>query len=151
MGYSIVQLSFKLAEIFTNKKFTYKILMSLDKSDKSYKRVETFTTIILLLLIGLHVGGYIYFVKYQDKMLLERGIITKTIVINKKLENRERNGKLKNYIYYNYLYNGKTYKHNSENDFFEIGDTIIIKLLPENPDNHIIIENCPNTENKIVN
>jgi len=89
MGYSIVQLSFKLAEIFTNKKFTYKILMSLDKSDKSYKKVETFTTIILLLLIGLHVGGYIYFVKYQDKMLLERGIITKTIVINKKLENRK--------------------------------------------------------------
>jgi len=49
------------------------------------------------------------------------------------------------------LYNGKTYKHNFENDFFEVGDTIIIKLLPENPDNHIIIENCPNTENKIVN
>jgi hypothetical protein len=134
---------FKIAELLSHKKFSYTILINANKSDKSLNKPAIIWIVTFIIMLGLHICGYVYFFKYQDKLLSEKGIIQKTIVLDKKWEHHDKNSHAW-YIHYKYVCNGKTYKHKSENDFFEIGDTIMIKFLPENPDNHKVINNILN-------
>jgi hypothetical protein len=141
--YSVLQLPSKITDLLCKRESSYTILINNDKSDKKINKIGITWLVSFILIVGMQACGFIYFFKNQEKLLLEKGVEITTIVVDKKLENRNRGGQVadyKYYIYYNYLYNGKFHKHSEANDNFEIGDTIKVKLLPEQPDNHIIIE-----------
>jgi hypothetical protein len=139
--YSITfQLPFLIAEILSKRKFSYTIAINSDKSDKQLNKPGIIWLVCFVLLAGIQICSYMYFFGNQENLLLEKGVEVTTIVVDKKFERRGRRATSKHYIYYNYQFNGKTYKHSVENDNFEINDTIKIKLLPEKPDNHIVIE-----------
>lgn len=122
-----------IAELFTNSKF------SGDKKHLWIPEKSTFiTAVIIVVLTGLHFYGYWVYLKYRDEDLSNKGVYTPGVVIDKKLESKGNNIQ-GYYIYYTYRYNGHVYKHNCPNDSFEVGDTIVVKFAPGNPNHHLLI------------
>jgi len=138
----IFQFSVKLAGLLLKRDFSYSDITS-EKTmkDKSNIKPAYVTLLILSILIGLHIWGYKSFFAYQNELLIKNGIPTKAVVTDKKWESRGKNSPSEYFIYYEYKHNGKLFKHSIANDKKEIGDTITVKILPENPDNHIVIQN----------
>jgi len=140
-GYLIFQIPINVARLILKGNFSYDDLKSPNASkDKTLNKAGFITVSFLVLIIGLHILYYISFFKLQNELLQKEGIFIKTVVNEKKWEKRGKKTKAAYYIYYNYIFNGKVYHHNNVLESAEIGDTIIVKLLPGNPDNHIIIK-----------
>ncbi len=95
---------------------------------------------VLVLLVFIQVYGFVHFNKYQANELEIKGIETEAIVFNKKWERRGKgNWSTGHYIYYYFRYQGKVYRHSQIHDSTNTNDTIIIKFLPENPNNHVLL------------
>lgn len=138
--YFMFQFSFKVGGLLSNRDFSYSMLFSESaKNDKTLNKPAFIFLATLVFIIGLHIWGYIEFFKSQDDLLNKKGILTKAITVDKKWEKKDRGSSFKYYIYYAYEENGKIYSHSQPNDTIEVGDTIIVKILPKNPDNHLII------------
>lgn len=139
--FCIFPFSAKLAGLILKRDFSFSDIAS-ERSmrDKSNIKPAYITLIILIILIGLHIGGYKCFFAYQDELLAKNGIPAKAVITNKKWEFRGKNLHSEYFIYYEYKHNGKLYKHNIANQIKEIGDTITVKFLPNNPDNHSVIQ-----------
>jgi hypothetical protein len=138
----IFQFSIKFTGLFFKRDFSYNDITS-QKSFKNKSNVKAayITLLMLFLLIGLHLWAYKSYYKYQDELLASNGILTKAIITDKQWESRGKNSPSEYFIYYEYKHNGKLFKHSTANDKKEIGDTITVKILPDNPDNHIVIQN----------
>ena len=78
---------------------------------------------------SLHIVFYFQFVKYQDKLLNDKGILITTI-INKKTWHKNSS-----YAHYTINYNKKTYNISKLLDSFNVGDSVTIKFLANNPYN----------------
>jgi len=139
IAYSIVfKFPFLVAEWLSGREFSYEIAVNSSKTDKHLNKSAIIWLATFIITIGLQAFVFISFFKSQNKLLEEKGIMQKTVVLDRKWEYKSKN---KNawHIHYEFEYNGKIYKHKTDNDFFEIGDTITIKFLPENPHNHKVM------------
>lgn len=139
---SIFKFSAKLAGQFINRDFSFRELSSVNSmNDNSLTKPALISLTVLILLIGIHVWGYIGYFKYQDELLEKNGIETLAIVTDKKWEKRGKNSPSEYYVYYEYKYRGKIFRHSYSNELKDIGDTLFVKFLPDNPDNHNVIKN----------
>lgn len=140
--YSLFQLSAKLSGILTHRYFSFWDITSevALKKDSQLAKGAGLAILFLLLFFGIHFFGYRQYFKYQKEQLEENGVNVKTIVTKKIWDKRGKNSPAQHYIYYTYRYKNKVYHQNSASELYEAGDTIKIKLLPDNPDNHRIIE-----------
>lgn len=138
---SLFNFSAKFAGLFINRDFSFSELTSTNSSkDKSLNKPAFITLAMLVLLIGIHIWGYIGFFKYQNELLDKNGISTKAVITDKKWEKRGKNSPAEYYVYYEYKYHGKIFRHSYPNELKEIGDTLFVKFLPKNPDNHNVIQ-----------
>lgn len=140
VAYAIPKFSTSLSCLFMQRDFSEREMNAKDPIEiKKLNRLTWITAVVLILLVGFHAWGYWNYMKYQNEDLSHKGIYTPAIVTDKKLETKSKhiNGY---YIYYTYRYNGLYYKHNCLNDTLEVGDTIVIKFSPNNPDHHIIMD-----------
>jgi hypothetical protein len=139
---SLFNFSAKFAGLFINRDFSFSELNSANSTNyKSLNKPALITLTMLIFLVGIHVWGYIGFFKYQDELLEKNGIEALAIITDKKWEKRGKNSPAEYYVYYEYKYQGKKFRHSSPNELKEIGDTLFVKLLPDNPDNHTVIKN----------
>jgi len=139
--FALFKFSAKLAGVFVHRDLRYSDVTSVEaQNDKQIAKGTYFTLLFLLALIGAHIYGFHRFTDYQKEQLEKNGVFVRSIVNKKKREHREKNSPAKYYIYYSYRYKNKDYHQNSASEQYEVGDTITVKLLPDNPDNHIIVE-----------
>lgn len=139
--YAIPNFSTSFAQLFSNRDLHNKDTHAENPPIvKSVSNKSIFITAsVLLMLLAFHILGYYAYFKSEKDNLSRSGIYAGAVVTHKRLESRSDN-LYKYYIYYSYKYNGKIYFHNCQNNSIEVGDTIIVKFSPENPDHHIIME-----------
>lgn len=138
--FSLYQFPAKLAGFLSKREFSLSELQSENaKNDKSLHKPLIIWLTGLVMLIALHVWGYINFFRFQNELLEKNGVYAKAITFDKKWESRSKNESARLYIYYSYKFGNKFYEHSYSNDTIEIGDTLIIKILPDNPDNHKVV------------
>ena len=138
--FCIFQFSVKFAGLLFNRDFSYSDITSQKSlNNKSSVKAAYFTLLMLFILIGFHIWAYKNYYECKDELLTKSGILTKARITDKKWESRGKNSPSEYYIYYEYKHNGKLYKHSIANEIKEIGDTITVKILPDNPDNHFVI------------
>lgn len=138
--FSLYQFPAKLAGFLSKREFSLSELQSENaKNDKSLHKPLIIWLTGLVMLIALHVWGYINFFRFQNELLEKNGVYAKAITFDKKWESRSKNESARYYIYYSYKFGNKIYEHSYSNDTIEIGDTLILKVLPDNPDNHIVV------------
>ena len=94
--------------------------------------------ISIVLLIGLQILGHVLSYNYQSNLLINRGLNTETVIIDKQWDYNKGSSGYR--VYYTYRYKNKIYKHDSANDSLNIGDIIIVRFLADNPDNHMIMK-----------
>jgi hypothetical protein len=138
--YTIPKFSHSLAHLFIKRDFIKSEIPSdyLKKTINQNIRSVFITAFWLIFITGIHIGGYWNYFKNEDQDLSNKGIYTPAIVTDKKMEARSK--RLPGcYIYYFYKYDGLIYKHSCLNDTLQIGDTIVVKFSPNNPDHHIIL------------
>lgn len=139
--YIIPKFSACLARLIVERYFSnYGIHLENPQQNQSIKLKTTFIAALALLLIGIfHAWGYYTYFQSEKENLSKKGIYTAAVVTDKRLEKRSKNN-YDYFIYYSYKYNGKIYFHNCRNNTIEVGDTIIVKFSPDNPDHHLIMD-----------
>jgi hypothetical protein len=137
---SLFLFSTGIASVVTKKKVSLSdfTLNTLTNNREIYKTFKI-TFLLFILIAGLHILGYFQFYKYQKERLKDNGICIETIIKDKKWQHIYKSD-YGQFVYYTFYFNGKTYNRSEENDSLNIGDTIIVKFLPDNPDNRIIFK-----------
>lgn len=93
----------------------------------------------MLVIIAVNVGFQLTWFEYSKDILTRHGVITKTVVKNKEWVVASRDPSTGYYVDYEFNANNKTYSFSKQCEKFQIGDTLIIRYLPKNPNQHEII------------
>ena len=108
-------------------------------NDRTTDKHGNITGIALIAMISLQVVIGFQVFSYQKRQLDRFGTVINSVVINKTWEKRGKQT-AGYYIYYKYYFNNKEFTHNDKTEDYDIGDTIKVKIVPDNPDNHEIIK-----------
>ncbi len=141
IGVEIFIVPFQISRLFIKKSYSiFEIESKKHKNDKEITKAERIMATLLILFFAIHIYAFISFSKYQKSELDVHGRNTEAIVFNKQWESRGKGSWTDGYyVYYNFRYQGKTYEHSQLHDSININDTIIIKFLPKNPNNHVVL------------
>lgn len=142
LAYLLFKISALLSSLFISRWVNSAVKKSdklRDKKARGMKSVMHYSFLtIFLLLLGGHVFGYIQYSKYQDQKLDREGIFAITTIKDQEWKAGSKNSKPGYWVYYDYQYEGRIYARSQKNDTLQLGDTIVVKFLKENPNNHII-------------
>lgn len=108
--------------------------------DKLLKKHTKYSALLLISLVIVQVGFLYQYFESQQALLFENGKRTIGIVYHKEWKRKNKSNTHSYYISYYFEINNKLYDHSKKNDTYVTGDTIEILYLPENPDNHKILE-----------
>lgn len=142
--FAVFRFSINLPGLFTNIQVSYSAINDEKKiKDKVVQRHLNMTIFVLLIVVGLNIGfQYLYF-SHTDRILAKNGLTTETIVSKKEWVITSRGPSTGYYIDYEFVANNKKYSFHIKNENFEVGDTLYIRYLPINPNQHGIINNSP--------
>ena len=142
--FAVSRFSINLPGLFTKIQISFSVINDEKKiKDKVVQRHLNLTILVLLIVVGLNIGfQYLYF-SHADRLLAKNGLTTKTIVSKKEWVTTSRNPSTGYYIDYEFIVDKKIYNFSIKKENFEVGDTLFIRYLPNNPNQHEIINNCP--------
>eukprot|EP01029_Cantina_marsupialis_P030794 TRINITY_DN846_c0_g2_i1.p1 TRINITY_DN846_c0_g2~~TRINITY_DN846_c0_g2_i1.p1 ORF type:complete len:210 (-),score=1.06 TRINITY_DN846_c0_g2_i1:740-1369(-) len=132
---------FQVSRLFTNKNFSFfEIESKKHQNDEEIKKAEKIMAALLILIVAIHIYSFRSFKKDQKNELEVNGKETEAIVIDKQWESRGKGSWSKGYyIYYKFNYMNRSFEHSQIHDSININDTILIRFLPNNPNNHVIL------------
>jgi len=111
--------------------FNFPRLLSIKFNTKNFNKY-----FVIYFLLTLSFIGFTFFLwfRYQDNRLQNYGHYTKAIVVDKELIRGEFE------ITYSYNYKNEKIKYRVTNSDFNIGDSILVKFMTDNPYQNEIIE-----------
>jgi hypothetical protein len=142
--FAVFRFSIIFPGLFTKKQISYSVINDEEKiKDKLVQKHMNLTVFVLLFIVGLIIGFQFLYFSHTNRLLVNNGLTTRAIVKKKEWVIASRGPSTGYYIYYHIVVNNKIYRFNRKNEKFEVGDTLFIRYLPSNPNQHEIINNCP--------
>ena len=118
-----------------NKKKSQKRGANIPKKGISFRRILSIGIVLLFFLYVLN--GSI-----DAAILAKNGIVTKGVIVDIR---KRGGGKPGHYYYYRFYYNGRLYTNSDQFIYKEIGDSVDVIFLKDNPKENHVIETLENT------